>query len=73
MVISQQTRLALYIPASATTTVVFYCGAVLNTSLALQKKADKAKMTLSHVGVAAVKAAEQRGLGAGQKIMIAGK
>lgn len=73
MVISQQTRMALYIPASAETTVVFYCGAVLNTSLALQKKADKAKMTLSHVGVAAVKAAEQKGLGAGPKILIAGK
>jgi hypothetical protein len=73
MIISSQTRMALPMPASAQTTVVFYCGAVLNTSLALQKKADKAKMTLQTVGVAAVRAAEAKGLASGQKMIIAGR
>jgi hypothetical protein len=55
LILSNQTRVTLPVPGSATTTVTFYCGAVMNSSQALQNKRDKAQNTISTLGAAAVK------------------
>lgn len=59
LILSGQTRITLPIPSSATTTITFYCGAVLNSSQALQNKTDKASNTISKMGVQAVKGLAQ--------------
>jgi hypothetical protein len=60
VIIGNQTRMRILIPASATTSVIFYCGGMINQSRALEKKVDKAKFTMAHVGVENVRAIQDR-------------
>ena len=55
LILSNQTRMTLPIPSSATTTITFYCGAVMNSSQALSNKRDKAQNTISTLGATVVK------------------
>jgi hypothetical protein len=55
IILSNQTRVTLPVPGSATTTMTFYCGAVMNSSQALHNKRDKAQNSISTLGATVVK------------------
>lgn len=54
IVMGGQTQMKLTVPAACTTTVTFYCGAILNPHAALANKTTRARNTFTAVGGAEV-------------------
>lgn len=55
LVLSNQVKITLTIPASCTTTITFLAGGILNPSHAMQQKVSRAKSTIAKVGLAPLK------------------
>ncbi|MCX6250724.1 MAG: hypothetical protein NTX61_08230 [Bacteroidetes bacterium] len=63
LIVSNQVRISISIPAGCTTTFTWLAGAILNPSHALAQKMNKAKRTISRVGVKRAKKRPQLAAG----------